>query len=779
MAPTTLQRLLSRLRRRERRLRLAWGLAHWLAVVAVALATACLVDWTVDLWRETPRELRVALLVGQVILAAVAGVAFLIVPLLRRIDDEALARWVEHREPRLSHRLVAALQLNRPGADTRGMSPELIQHVTRVAEADVADLRPARLLDGRRYDRAVLLVGAIALLGAMIADRRPATTRALLARQALIDREIPRSVRLEALGTGVGAAGEEVVVRVKAVGQGVGGRWRGRLRVEPDEGPAIALALREETPGVFVAQVPGSRSSFRYRAWLGDGRLKRPGRVRVEARPAVARLDATLVLPAYCGTRPDGRPFERPLPNGEVAGPPGSSARVVVAAQKPIARGSIELLGRDRTRVVRRVALATSRDGLAAEGSFDLHDGEAAYRVRVADRDGLENTDPPRRGVALLPDEPPRVALLAEHLDPGAEPDESEEVHEPIPVPIGGVVRIAYTCRDSFGLARARLAYRVNGGAWRHLPLEEGPTSDAASEFSAEPSADPRRRPGRLDGGGRVDFQAKAIPGLKAGDRLEFVVEVFDANPDPSRPPGRSEPRVKAVVTPSRFVEWAMARLGHEARLRALEAGQVAVFDPADAPPEQAGSLSPAPPLGAFGKPRRGERRSAYIRTWQLIGPFPNREDKGLETAYGPEEGAVDLGREYEGRDGKVRWRPGPADADQVDLLRIFHAGDNAVFYAVCWVRSRGPSHARLAVGSDDGVKVWLNRKVLFVDHNHRAIAPGQDVRRIDLEAGWNEILIKVDNGGSLNLFCCELKDTLSDRPLRGLEVRITPPGRD
>jgi hypothetical protein len=778
MVPTTIPRLLDRLRRRERRLRLAWGLARWLAIVAGALAAACLVDWLVDLWRETPYSLRVGMLAAQVVLAIAAGWHWIVAPQFGRIKDEALARWVEARESRVHHRLLAAIQLNRPGADTRGMSPTLIEHVTQATEAAAAALEPGRLLDGRRYERALLLVGAIALLAGMVADRRPATTRALLTRQALTDVEIPRSVRLEGVGPKVGVAGEGVVVRVRAAGPGVRDRLRGRLRIEPDEGPAIAVALTKESGAVFVAKVPPLRSSFRYRAWLGDGRLKVPSRVRVEPRPAVAKLGTTLILPSYCGTTPDGRPFERPLPNGEVAGPPGASARVVVAAQKPIAGGAIELLGRDRAAVVRRIALTASRDGGRAEGAFELRDGEAAYRVRVVDRDALENLDPPRRGVALIPDEPPRVTLLPEHLDPDADPDEPEDVGEPIPVPVGGVVRIEYACRDSFGLARARLAYRVNGGPWSHLPLEEGPPS-AASEFSTEPSPDPWRRPGRLDGGGRVDFQARALPNLKAGDRLEFVVEVFDANPDPARSPGRSEPRVKAVVTPARFIDWAMAKIGHEARIRGLESGQRAVFDPADAPPEPVESLSPAPPLGAFGKSRSRDHKNAFIKTWQLIGPFPNRNDRGLDDRFGPEEGPVDLAREFDGRDGKVRWRACPGDADQVDLVRIFGAADNSVFYAVCWVRPHGPSHARLAVGSDDGVKVWLNRKLLFVDHAHRAVSPGQDMRRIDLEPGWNELLVKVDNGGGPSLFCCELKETLSDRPLHGLEVRITPPNSE
>src|SRR5438067_12717987 len=120
MVPPTILRQLNRLRGRERLLRLAWGGARWLAVVVVALAVACLIDWWIDRGRETPFALRVALLVGQIMLAAALGVVWLLAPVARRRSDDDLALFVENKVSDLHHQLISAVQLNRPGADTFG-----------------------------------------------------------------------------------------------------------------------------------------------------------------------------------------------------------------------------------------------------------------------------------------------------------------------------------------------------------------------------------------------------------------------------------------------------------------------------------------------------------------------------------------------------------------------------------------------------------------------------------------------------------------------------------
>jgi hypothetical protein len=45
-----------------------------------------------------------------------------------------------------------------------------------------------------------------------------------------------------------------------------------------------------------------------------------------------------------------------------------------------------------------------------------------------------------------------------------------------------------------------------------------------------------------------------------------------------------------------------------------------------------------------------------FILDWKLIGPFANVEQKGVETPYPPEK-ALNFKAEYDGKEGKVRWK--------------------------------------------------------------------------------------------------------------------------
>src|SRR5947199_4548139 len=99
------------------------------------------------------------------------------------MSDSFLALWVEEKVGNLGHRLISALQLNRPGARTEGMSPELITVVTREAEEWAAFNDSTSLLDHRRLTRAAGIVLTLAAFGAMAVVLGRDTVEALLARQ--------------------------------------------------------------------------------------------------------------------------------------------------------------------------------------------------------------------------------------------------------------------------------------------------------------------------------------------------------------------------------------------------------------------------------------------------------------------------------------------------------------------------------------------------------------------------------------------------------------------
>lgn len=624
MVPPILLDRLAAVRRRDLAVRLAWGAARGIALAAAAMAAACLLDWIVDRRQDTPGTLRVLMLLFQILLWAGAAALLGIRPLLRRRGERETALWVEDRVPELGHRLISAVELNAPGARTEGMSRALIGAVTRQAEDHARREDYARRVDLAPLRRGAGIAGGIAAAALLLAFLAPETLPALLARQFLADRDIPRSVRLE--GTEpelVRPAGEPLSLLFRASGPGLSPDLRGRVRVYPEGHPAEDYPLVfESAPGpgsaLFKAELPPIPADFAFRAWLGDGRTRRAGRVTLVPRPVVRRIEAAAVLPRYCGLRPDGKPYEQPMPRGEIAAPLGSSARVAVGIQKPVAKGVLELLGRASEgegggeTVLRAVPLVLGPDGTAGEATFDLRPGETAYRIAVEDRHGFANAAPPRRGLTIVPDEPPRVMLLPEQFPAREAAAEGEEPDvEGMPIPIGGPIRIAYYCAHPYGLGRARLAWRLikagqaseelpaaAEGDWNHFPLGEVRATPEAGpfdlkrgtfqntgfrdqvEFFPVPSPDPDRIHGRTEGGGRFDFQTRPIPNVQVGDQIEFCVEVFASNPALEKFPGRSETRLKTFVTVPQLMDWIRQTVSHETRLRHLEARQRTVFSP-------------------------------------------------------------------------------------------------------------------------------------------------------------------------------------------------------
>jgi hypothetical protein len=70
--------------------------------------------------------------------------------------------------------------------------------------------------------------------------------------------------------------------------------------------------------------------------------------------------------------------------------------------------------------------------------------------------------------------------------------------------------------------------------------------------------------------------------------------------------------------------------------------------------------------------------------------------------------------------------------------------GEQRVAYLRTRVWSEKAQPLVLELGSDDGVKVWLNRRVVFGNNAVRGIAPAQDKVKVELRQDWNELMLKV-----------------------------------
>src|SRR5688572_29763229 len=103
MVPTSIRRGLARLRRREFLLSAAWGLAACAGLAAALLGLACLTDWAIDRFQETPWALRVLMTGAQAVVIVAALIFLLLRPLLGRRSDAEVALQVERHHRGLRH----------------------------------------------------------------------------------------------------------------------------------------------------------------------------------------------------------------------------------------------------------------------------------------------------------------------------------------------------------------------------------------------------------------------------------------------------------------------------------------------------------------------------------------------------------------------------------------------------------------------------------------------------------------------------------------------------
>jgi len=139
------------------------------------------------------------------------------------------------------------------------------------------------------------------------------------------------------------------------------------------------------------------------------------------------------------------------------------------------------------------------------------------------------------------------------------------------------------------------------------------------------------------------------------------------------------------------------------------------------------------------------------ILDWKVIGPFKSDGDISLSFAPLDEAvlsaGAPDLETKVMVGDNSVGWQEAVASKKgHVSLNRPLGTPANAVAYAYTEVESIHGREAVVKCGSSDGIKVWLNGKVVHENDTRRGYEAGADEFPVFLAEGKNSLLVKVTN---------------------------------
>ena len=158
--------------------------------------------------------------------------------------------------------------------------------------------------------------------------------------------------------------------------------------------------------------------------------------------------------------------------------------------------------------------------------------------------------------------------------------------------------------------------------------------------------------------------------------------------------------------------------------------------------------------LRAAWESRRKRLCEDFITDWHVIGPFacePGRRN-GLGQRTPVEEslrddGAVDVKAVVREGGAARRWAAAKADGRGfVDLGAVLGRQDWVIAYGYAEFESVQGRETVLRCGSDDGIKLWLNGKLVHHNEVGRGYCPGGDAVPVCLKAGVNRILVKVDN---------------------------------
>ncbi len=160
---------------------------------------------------------------------------------------------------------------------------------------------------------------------------------------------------------------------------------------------------------------------------------------------------------------------------------------------------------------------------------------------------------------------------------------------------------------------------------------------------------------------------------------------------------------------------------------------------------------------------------------WLVAGPFDASGTDGvaggLDVDYLASSG---MAREGEAgarpsaisAEGELSWKDAGAAgrADGVDFIAAFGAVENSVAYAFATFRSAAAVESVMRIGSDDGVKVWLNGELVFGHHVNRSLVAGEDAALVRLKAGENRLLVKVGQGWGSWGFSVRFADPAPER---------------
>ena len=166
--------------------------------------------------------------------------------------------------------------------------------------------------------------------------------------------------------------------------------------------------------------------------------------------------------------------------------------------------------------------------------------------------------------------------------------------------------------------------------------------------------------------------------------------------------------------------------------------------------------------LGADDDPARD---AGFVTRWRVVGPLPGND---VHQVWPPEQGVDPAAKPVKIHDRSYPWTPfhTPDPQGIVDLAASMNPNVNTTAYLYAEVVVDEARDTVLKIGSNDGMKLWLNGKTVHVFPGSRSLTVDQDTVTTRLKAGVNKFLFKVTQNSGGWEACLRLTDQ-DGQPLR------------
>ncbi len=431
-----IRELIDGVRRRWRRVRVSEAAARGALAASAVLGLGLLATRAAD---RSPLAL-IAIVVASAALAA-AALWWQLAAVRQPPSDRRVARFIEEHDSALDDCLAAAVDVltssdaGAPGAQTNIMARSLLADAAaRACAVDLDAVVPSAAV--RRATWRAAAAGAV-LLTVTFFIAGPARRSVDAASLLLFPSRVQLSVHP---GDARIIAGQPIAIEAHLVGNRA--PVHAAIQIEQGQESRLLDMARGDRDG-FRFAVDAVTAPFRYR--IVAGAVTSPVyAVSVARPPHVTRIDLDYTYPQALA-----QPSRSEQDGGDIYAPAGTSVRVRVHTDLPAENGRLVLSGAG--------AIPLAHDEGTVMSAILRVTADSAYRVALADRDGLSSDGDTEYFIRVLEDRPPEV-----HLTKPASDRAVTRLEE---------VDIEVQADDDHAVERLELVYGIRGGAEKVVPL--------------------------------------------------------------------------------------------------------------------------------------------------------------------------------------------------------------------------------------------------------------------------------------------------------------------